>query len=163
MAVTPHHIDYSGTCTLEMQDFEKAKDKIFMGPERKSMVMPEAERRNTAYHEAGHALVARLMPKTDPVHKVTIIPRGNFGGATMALPEKDRNSLSRKWCIATMKTAFGGRIAEEIFCGDVNTGAMGDIRQATGLARFRTTPAIACLCCHVPIPLPTMPQKHHSH
>jgi cell division protease FtsH len=98
-------------------------------------VIDEKEKVATAYHEAGHAVVQYLTKDADPIHKVTIIPRGNFGGATMSLPEKDRNNVSKKWCVATMKTCFGGRIAEEMFCGDVNTGAMGDIRQATGLAR----------------------------
>ncbi len=120
---------------IEMDDLEEARDKVRWGRARKSRVIDEKEKIATAYHEAGHAVVQYLTKDADPIHKVTIIPRGNFGGATMALPEKDRNNLSRKWCIATMKTCFGGRIAEELFCGDVNTGAMGDIRQATGLAR----------------------------
>jgi cell division protease FtsH len=85
---------------VEMVDFEKAKDKIMMGAERKSMVMPEEERRNTAYHEAGHALVGALLPKTDPVHKVTIIPRGRALGVTMQLPEKDRYSMDKSACSA---------------------------------------------------------------
>ncbi|MCC6423082.1 MAG: ATP-dependent zinc metalloprotease FtsH [Phycisphaerales bacterium] len=120
---------------IEQDDLEEARDKVRWGRARKSRVIDEKEKIATAYHEAGHAVVQHLTKDADPIHKVTIIPRGNFGGATMALPEKDRNNLSRKWCIATMKTAFGGRIAEEMFCGDVNTGAMGDIRQASGLAR----------------------------
>src|SRR5215208_1748067 len=121
---------------IEQDDLEEARDKVRFGRARKSRVIDEKEKLATAYHEAGHAVVQYLLqPDADPIHKVTIIPRGNFGGATMALPEKDRNNLSRKWCIATMKVCFGGRIAEETFCGDVNTGAMGDIRQATGLAR----------------------------
>jgi cell division protease FtsH len=120
---------------IEMDDLEEARDKVRWGRARKSRVIDEKEKVATAYHEAGHAVVQYLTKDADPIHKVTIIPRGNFGGATMSLPEKDRNNVSRKWCIATMKTCFGGRIAEEMFCGDVNTGAMGDIRQATGLAR----------------------------
>jgi cell division protease FtsH len=121
---------------IEQDDLEEARDKVRWGRARKSRVIDEKEKIATAYHEAGHAVVQFLLrPESDPIHKVTIIPRGNFGGATMALPEKDRNNLSRKWCIATMKVCFGGRIAEEMFCGDVNTGALGDIRQATGLAR----------------------------
>ncbi len=121
---------------IEQDDLEEGRDKVRWGRARKSRVIDEKEKLATAYHEAGHAVVQLVLrPDTDPIHKVTIIPRGNFGGATMALPERDRNNLSRKWCVATMKTAFGGRIAEEMFCGDVNTGAMGDIRQATGLAR----------------------------
>jgi cell division protease FtsH len=98
-------------------------------------VIDEKDKIATAYHEAGHAVVQYLVKDADPIHKVTIIPRGNYGGATMSLPEKDRNNLSRKWCIATMKVCFGGRIAEEMFCGDVNTGAISDIRQATSIAR----------------------------
>ncbi|HZN65287.1 MAG TPA: ATP-dependent zinc metalloprotease FtsH, partial [Tepidisphaeraceae bacterium] len=121
---------------IEQDDLEEARDKVRWGRARKSRVIDEKEKTATAYHEAGHAVVQWLLrPDADPIHKVTIIPRGNFGGATMALPEKDRSNLSKKWCIATMKTCFGGRIAEEMFCGDVNTGALGDIRQATGLAR----------------------------
>jgi cell division protease FtsH len=120
---------------IEQDDLEESRDKVRWGRARKSRVIDEKEKLATAYHEAGHAVVQHLTKDADPIHKVTIIPRGNFGGATMALPEKDRSNLSRKWCIATMKTCFGGRIAEEMFCGDVNTGALGDIRQASGLAR----------------------------
>jgi len=120
---------------IEMDDLEEARDKVRWGRARKSRVIDEKEKIATAYHEAGHAVVQFLVKDADPIHKVTIIPRGNFGGATMSLPEKDRNNLSRKWCIATMKTCFGGRIAEEMFCGDVNTGAISDIRQATSIAR----------------------------
>jgi cell division protease FtsH len=121
---------------IENDDLEEARDKVRWGRARKSRVIDEKEKIATAYHEAGHAVVQFLTKDADPIHKVTIIPRGNFGGATMSLPAKDRNNVSKRWCIATMKTCFGGRIAEEIFCeGDVNTGASGDIRQATGLAR----------------------------
>src|SRR5436190_5649959 len=121
---------------IEMDDLEEARDKVRWGRARKSRVIDEKEKSATAYHEAGHAVVQWLLrPDADPIHKVTIIPRGNYGGATMSLPEKDRNNFSRKWCLATMKVCFGGRIAEEMFCGDVNTGALGDIRQASGLAR----------------------------
>src|SRR6202041_2837824 len=121
---------------IEMDDLEEARDKVRWGRARKSRVIDEKEKIATAYHEAGHAVVQFLTKDADPIHKVTIIPRGNYGGATMSLPAKDRNNVSKNWCIATMKTCFGGRIAEEIFCeGDVNTGALGDIRQATGLAR----------------------------
>ncbi|HXD04803.1 MAG TPA: ATP-dependent zinc metalloprotease FtsH [Burkholderiaceae bacterium] len=120
---------------VEMIDFEKAKDKILMGPERKSMVMPEEERRNTAYHEAGHALVARLMPKTDPVHKVTIIPRGRALGVTMQLPEGDRYSMDKDRMLNTISVLFGGRIAEEVFMNQMTTGASNDFERATGLAR----------------------------
>jgi cell division protease FtsH len=120
---------------IEQDDLEEARDKVRWGRARKSRVIDEKDKIATAYHEAGHAVVQYLTKDADPIHKVTIIPRGNFGGATMALPEKDRNSYSKKWCVATMKTTFGGRIAEEMFCGDINTGAMGDIRQASGIAR----------------------------
>jgi cell division protease FtsH len=120
---------------IEQDDLEEARDKVRWGRARKSRVIDEKEKVATAYHEAGHAVVQWLTKDADPIHKVTIIPRGNFGGATMSLPEKDRSNVSKKWCIATMKTCFGGRIAEEMFCGDINTGAMGDIRQASGIAR----------------------------
>ena len=120
---------------VEMIDFERAKDKIMMGPERKSMVMPEDERRNTAYHEAGHALVARLMPKTDPVHKVTVIPRGRALGVTMQLPEGDRYSMDKIRMLSTISVLFGGRIAEEVFMNQMTTGASNDFERATQLAR----------------------------
>jgi cell division protease FtsH len=120
---------------VEMQDFEKAKDKIFMGPERKSMVMPEEERRNTAYHEAGHALIGKLLPKCDPVHKVTIIPRGRALGVTMSLPEKDRYSYDREFMLNQISMLFGGRIAEEVFMKQMTTGASNDFERATSIAR----------------------------
>ncbi len=120
---------------IEQDDLEEARDKVRWGRARKSRVIDEKEKVATAYHEAGHAVVQYLTKDADPIHKVTIIPRGNYGGATFSLPEKDRSNYSRKWCIATMKTLFGGRIAEEMFCGDVNTGAFADIRQASGIAR----------------------------
>lgn len=120
---------------VEMQDFEKAKDKIFMGPERKSMVMPEHERRNTAYHEAGHALIGKLLPKCDPVHKVTIIPRGRALGVTMSLPEQDRYSYDREYMLNQISMLFGGRIAEEVFMNQMTTGASNDFERATNLAR----------------------------
>ncbi|PPE67714.1 ATP-dependent zinc metalloprotease FtsH [Caldimonas caldifontis] len=124
---------------VEMQDFEKAKDKILMGPERKSMVMPEEERKNTAYHEAGHALVARLLPKTDPVHKVTIIPRGRALGVTMQLPEGDRYSMDKERMLNTIAVLFGGRIAEEVFMNQMTTGASNDFERATQIARDMVT------------------------
>ncbi|MFM2054401.1 MAG: ATP-dependent zinc metalloprotease FtsH, partial [Pseudomonadota bacterium] len=124
---------------VEMADFEKAKDKIMMGPERKSMVMPEEERRNTAYHEAGHALVARLLPKTDPVHKVTIIPRGRALGVTMQLPEGDRYSMDKGRMLSTISVLFGGRIAEEVFMDQMTTGASNDFERATQIARDMVT------------------------
>ena len=124
---------------VEMVDFEKAKDKIMMGPERKSMVMPEEERKNTAYHEAGHALVARLLPKTDPVHKVTIIPRGRALGVTMQLPEGDRYSMDKNRMLSTISVLFGGRIAEEVFMDQMTTGASNDFERATAIARDMVT------------------------
>ncbi len=120
---------------VEMIDFERAKDKIMMGTERKSMVMDEEERRNTAYHEAGHALVARLLPKTDPVHKVTIIPRGGALGLTMYLPEGDRYSTDKVRILSRISMLFGGRIAEEVFMNQMTTGASNDFERATQLAR----------------------------
>jgi len=120
---------------VEMQDFEKAKDKILMGPERKSMVMPEEERRNTAYHESGHALIGRLLPKCDPVHKVTIIPRGRALGVTMSLPETDRYSYDKDYMLNQISMLFGGRIAEEVFMHQMTTGASNDFERATHIAR----------------------------
>ena len=124
---------------VEMEDFEKAKDKILMGAERRSIVMPEEERKNTAYHESGHALVARLLPKTDPVHKVTIIPRGRALGVTMQLPEGDRYSMDKERMLSTISVLFGGRIAEEVFMNQMTTGASNDFERATGLARDMVT------------------------
>ena len=121
--------------TVEMSDFEKAKDKIIMGAERRTMVMPEEERRNTAYHESGHALVARLLPKTDPVHKVTIIPRGRALGVTMQLPETDRYSMDKERLLNMIAVLFGGRIAEEVFMNQMTTGASNDFERATAIAR----------------------------
>jgi cell division protease FtsH len=120
---------------VEMQDFEKAKDKIFMGPERKSMVMPEHERKNTAYHESGHALIGHLLPKCDPVHKVTIIPRGRALGVTMSLPEADRYSYDSEYMLSQISMLFGGRIAEEVFMKQMTTGASNDFERATQIAR----------------------------
>ncbi len=124
---------------VEMVDFEKAKDKIMMGAERKSMVMDEEERRNTAYHESGHALIGRMLPKLDPVHKVTIIPRGRALGVTVSLPEKDRYSYNRDYMLAQISMLFGGRIAEEVFMGQMTTGASNDFERATQLARDMVT------------------------
>jgi len=120
---------------VEMVDFEKAKDKIMMGAERKSMVMDEEERKNTAYHEAGHALIGKLLPKLDPVHKVTIIPRGGALGVTISLPEKDRYSTDRIRMLNMISMLFGGRIAEEVFMGQMTTGASNDFERATHMAR----------------------------
>ena len=125
--------------TVDMQDFEDAKDKIFMGPERKSMVMREDERRNTAYHESGHAVVAKLLPKADPVHKVTIMPRGWALGLTWQLPEFDRISNYKDKMLEEISILFGGRIAEEIFMHQMSTGASNDFERATKLARDMVT------------------------
>jgi len=124
---------------VDMEDFERAKDKVIMGAERRSMVMPEEERRNTAYHESGHAVVAKLLPKTDPVHKVTIIPRGRALGVTMQLPTEDRYSMDRERLLSTIAVLFGGRIAEEIFMHQMTTGASNDIERATEMARRMVT------------------------
>ena len=124
---------------VEMIDFEKAKDKIMMGAERKSMVMTEDERRNTAYHESGHALVAKLLPKSDPVHKVTIIPRGRALGVTMQLPEEDRYAYDKQYMLTRVAILFGGRIAEEIFMHQMTTGASNDFERATQMVRDMVT------------------------
>jgi cell division protease FtsH len=124
---------------VEMQDFEDAKDKIVMGPERKSAVMREEERRNTAYHESGHAVVAKLLPKADPVHKVTIMPRGYALGLTWQLPEHDRVNMYKDKMLEEIAILFGGRIAEEIFMHQMSTGASNDFERATKLARAMVT------------------------
>jgi len=124
---------------VDMEDFERAKDKIMMGAERRSMVMPEEERKNTAYHESGHAVVAKLLPKTDPVHKVTIIPRGRALGLTMQLPTEDRYSQDRDRLLNTITVLFGGRIAEELFMKQMTTGASNDFQRATDQARRMVT------------------------
>jgi cell division protease FtsH len=124
---------------VDMEDFEKAKDKIMMGAERRSMVMSEEEKKNTAYHESGHAVVAKLLPKTDPVHKVTIIPRGRALGVTMQLPTEDRYSYDREFLMNRIAVMFGGRIAEEIFMQQMTTGASNDFERATQLARDMVT------------------------
>ena len=110
-----------------------------MGAERRSIVMPEEERRNTAYHESGHAIVARMLPKTDPVHKVTIIPRGRALGVTMQLPEGDRYSMDKERLLCTIAVLFGGRIAEELFMNQMTTGASNDFERATAIARDMVT------------------------
>ena len=124
---------------VDMEDFERAKDKIIMGAERRSIVMPEHERRNTAYHESGHAVVARSLNRTDPVHKVTIIPRGRALGVTMQLPEHDRYSMDREQILQNIAVLFGGRIAEEIFMSQMTTGASNDFERATEMARNMVT------------------------
>ena len=124
-----------------MQQFELAKDKIMMGAERRSMVMSEKEKLNTAYHEAGHAIVGRLMPEHDPVYKVSIIPRGRALGVTMFLPEEDRYSHSRRHIVSQITSLFGGRVAEEMTLGKegITTGASNDIQRATEIARNMVT------------------------
>lgn len=124
---------------VDMDDFERAKDKIMMGAERRSVVMPEEERRNTAYHESGHAVVAKLLDKTDPVHKVTIIPRGRALGVTMQLPSEDRYSQDKDRLLQMIAVLFGGRIAEEVFMKQMTTGASNDFQRATDLARRMVT------------------------
>jgi cell division protease FtsH len=122
---------------VTQQEFEDAKDKVMMGPERRSMVMTEDEKKLTAYHEAGHAIVSLNVPSHDPLHKVTIIPRGRALGLTMSLPERDRLSHSREWCVSKLAMMFGGREAEILKFGadKVTNGATGDIQQATQLSR----------------------------
>ncbi|MGH8649566.1 MAG: ATP-dependent zinc metalloprotease FtsH, partial [Burkholderiales bacterium] len=122
---------------VEMSDFENAKDKVLMGVERKSLVISAKERRITAYHEAGHALVAKLLPGTDPIHKVTIIPRGRALGVTQQLPAEDKHNYSKDFLLNDIAILYGGRVAEEIVFGsqEVTTGAMNDIERATELAR----------------------------
>ncbi|MCC6560428.1 MAG: ATP-dependent metalloprotease, partial [Xanthomonadales bacterium] len=126
---------------VRMEHFEKAKDKILMGAERKSMVMSEQEKRNTAYHEAGHAIVGRLVPDHDPVYKVTIIPRGRALGLTMYLPEGDRYSYDKVNIESRLCSLYGGRVAEELIFGSehVTTGASNDIERATKMARNMVT------------------------
>ncbi|OWY37576.1 cell division protein FtsH [Xenophilus sp. AP218F] len=124
---------------VDMEDLESAKDKIMMGAERRSMVMTEEEKRNTAYHESGHAVVAKLLPKSDPVHKVTIIPRGRALGVTMQLPEQDRFAYDRGYLMDRLAILFGGRIAEELFMNQMTTGASNDFERATQMARDMVT------------------------
>ncbi len=125
--------------SVDMNDFEDAKDKLYMGPERKSMVIREEERRATAYHEAGHALVAELLPGTDPVHKVTIMPRGFALGVTWQLPEHDQTSMYKSKMLSDIAILFGGRIAEEVFINQMSTGASNDFERATKMARAMVT------------------------
>ncbi|MBD8616963.1 ATP-dependent zinc metalloprotease FtsH [Pseudomonas rhizosphaerae] len=131
----------NGKRLVEMKEFELAKDKIMMGAERKNMVMSEKEKQNTAYHEAGHAIVGRVVPEHDPVYKVSIIPRGRALGVTMFLPEEDRYSLSKRALISQICSLYGGRIAEEMTLGfdGVTTGASNDIMRASQIARNMVT------------------------
>jgi len=130
IAATMANKDY-----IELADLEEARDKVRWGRARKSRVIDEHDKEITAYHEAGHALVQLLLPDTDPLHKVSIIPRGTMGGATFSLPEKDRFLFTRKYCNGLLCTLFGGRLAEEIFCDDVSSGAQNDIAHATEIAK----------------------------
>jgi len=120
---------------VEMADLEEARDKVRWGRARKSRVIDQKEKEITAYHEAGHTIVQSLLKDADPLHKVSIIPRGPMGGATFALPEKDRTIFTKRYCMALLQVCFGGRIAEEMFCEDISSGAHSDIQQATKIAR----------------------------
>jgi cell division protease FtsH len=124
---------------VDMDDFERAKDKIFMGAERRSMVITPEDKKKTAYHESGHAIIGSLLPGCDPVHKVTVIPRGRALGVTWSLPEMDRFSLYKDQMLAQISMMFGGRVAEELFVGNVSTGASNDFERATALARDMVT------------------------
>ena len=120
---------------IEMADLEEARDKVRWGRAKKSRVIDQNEKKITAYHEAGHTLVQSMLKDADPLHKVSIIPRGPMGGATFALPEKDRTLFTKKYCMALLQVCFGGRIAEEMFCDDISSGAQSDIQQATRIAK----------------------------
>ncbi len=130
LAATMANKDY-----VEMSDLEEARDKVRWGRARKSRVIDKKEKEITAYHEAGHTIVQSLLDDADPLHKVSIIPRGPMGGATFALPEKDRTIFTKRYCMALLQVCFGGRIAEEIFCEDISSGAQSDIQQATKIAK----------------------------
>jgi cell division protease FtsH len=130
LAATMANKDY-----VETADLEEARDKVRWGRAKKSRVIDQKEKEITAYHEAGHTLVQSLLKDADPLHKVSIIPRGPMAGATFALPEKDRTIFTKKYCMALLKVCFGGRIAEEMFCDDVSSGAQADIQQATNIAK----------------------------
>jgi cell division protease FtsH len=120
---------------IELEDLEEARDKVRWGRAKKSRVMDEKEKEITAFHEAGHTIVQSLLEDADPLHKVSIIPRGPMGGATFALPEKDRTIFTKRYCMALLQVCFGGRIAEDMFCDDIYSGAQSDINQATRIAR----------------------------
>jgi cell division protease FtsH len=130
LAATMANKDY-----VETDDLEEARDKVRWGRARKSRVIDESDKKITAYHEAGHAFVQSMLKDADPLHKVSIIPRGPYGGATFALPEKDRLHYTKRYCMALLQVCFGGRIAEEMFCDDISSGAQADIQQATSIAR----------------------------
>lgn len=120
---------------VEMEDLEEARDKVRWGRQKRSRAVDQADKKITAYHEAGHTLVQSMLKDADPLHKVSIIPRGPMGGATFSLPEKDRTHYTKKYCMAEIQVCFGGRIAEELFCDDISSGAQMDIKTATSLAR----------------------------
>ncbi len=120
---------------VELEDLEEARDKVRWGRAKKSRVIDEQEQEITAYHEAGHTIIQCLLEDADPLHKVSIIPRGEMGGATFSLPEKDRTMYTRRYCMALMQVCYGGRIGEELFCDDISSGAQGDIEQATSIAK----------------------------
>jgi cell division protease FtsH len=120
---------------IELADLEEARDKVRWGRAKKSRFVDQKEREITAFHEAGHTLVQSLLKDADPLHKVSIIPRGPMGGATFALPEKDRTMFTRNYCMALLQVCFGGRIAEEMFCDDISSGAQSDIEQATRISK----------------------------
>jgi cell division protease FtsH len=130
LAATMANKDY-----IEMADLEEARDKVRWGRAKKSRVIDQKEKEITAYHEAGHTLVQSLLKDADPLHKVSIIPRGPMGGATFALPEKDRTIFTKRYCMALLQVCFGGRVAEEMFCDDISSGAQSDIQQATNIAK----------------------------
>jgi cell division protease FtsH len=130
LAATMANKDY-----IEMADLEEARDKVRWGRAKKSRVIDQKEKEITAYHEAGHTLVQSLLKDADPLHKVSIIPRGPMGGATFALPEKDRTIFTKRYCMALLQVCFGGRVAEELFCDDISSGAQSDIQQATNIAK----------------------------
>jgi cell division protease FtsH len=130
LAATMANKDY-----VETADLEEARDKVRWGRARKSRVIDEYDKKITAYHEAGHAFVQSMLKDADPLHKVSIIPRGPYGGATFALPEKDRLHYTKRYCMALLQVCFGGRIAEELFCDDISSGAQADIQQATNIAK----------------------------
>jgi cell division protease FtsH len=130
LAATMANKDY-----IEMADLEEARDKVRWGRAKRSRVIDKKEKEITAYHEAGHTLVQSLLKEADPLHKVSIIPRGPMGGATFALPEKDRTIFTKKYCMAVLQVCFGGRIAEELFFDDTTSGAQSDINQATKIAK----------------------------
>jgi len=130
LAATMANKDY-----VEMEDLEEARDKVRWGRAKKSRVIDQNEKEITAYHEAGHTFVQSMLKDADPLHKVSIIPRGPMGGATFALPEKDRTLFTKRYCMALLQVCFGGRVAEEIFCGDISSGAQSDIQQSTNIAK----------------------------